>query len=71
MEVKSIEYHADVRLENHGSFFLFRPLTEKAKTWLRRTAPADAQFVDDALAVEPRFVLGVVNALGAAGFICE
>ena len=57
----------DLLTENHGSLYLFHPLTENAKDWLKRTAPADAQFLGRAMAVEPRYVQGVVDAAEADG----
>lgn len=54
-------------LENHGSIILMRPLDDAARTWLRETAPEDAQFMGDALAIEPRYVEGVLEAFRDAG----
>ncbi len=53
---------ADLKIENHGSIVLVRPLTDAGKEGLRRTAPEDAQFMGDAMAVEPRYVEGVTDA---------
>ena len=53
---------ADLQIENHGSIVLVRPLTDAGKEWLRRTAPEDAQFMSDAMAVEPRYIEGVAAA---------
>lgn len=52
----------DIRLENHGSLYLARPLTDAAKEWINRTAPEDAQFLGNALAIEPRYVSGFCDA---------
>ena len=60
---------ADFRLENTGgSLVLLRPLTVKAEEWLAETAPDDAQFLGRAMAIEPRFVQGVVDAAENDGF---
>lgn len=55
------------QLENHGSIWLLRPLDAAAREWLRETAPEEAQFMSDALAIEPRYVDGVVEAFTDAG----
>ncbi len=57
----------DLSLENYGSLFLVRPNTAAGKGWLRETAPEDAQFMGEAMAVEPRYVEGVVNAAQESG----
>lgn len=53
--------------ENHGSLWLFRPLDATAREWIHQTAPDDAQFMGDAMAVESRYVEGVQEAFEAAG----
>jgi hypothetical protein len=53
--------------ENHFSLWLFRPLDAAAKAWINETAPDDAQFMGDAMAVAPRYVEGVQAAFEAAG----
>lgn len=58
---------AQAQLENHGSIWLLRPLDNAAKEWLSETAPSDAQFFGDALAIEPRYVDGVVDAFTSVG----
>lgn len=44
----------DLAFENHGSLFLVRPLTAAGEAFLSETAPEDAQFFGNAMAVEPR-----------------
>ena len=53
---------ADLGIENHGSIFLVRPLTPAGQEWLDSTAPEDAQFMGNAMAVEHRFIEGTVEA---------
>lgn len=55
------------QLENHGSIWLLRPLDAAAREWLHQTAPEEAQFMGDALAIEPRYVEGVQQAFEEAG----
>ena len=47
----------DLRIENHGSICLFRPLTEAACGWLKEHCDSDEhQYFGSALVVEPRYV---------------
>lgn len=55
------------RLENHGSLWLVCPLSKRAVNWLTETAPEGASFLGRNLAVEPRYVHTVVDAISAAG----
>ena len=57
----------DFSIENHGSLYLVRPLTQQAKQWLRQSAPEEAQFMGSAMAVEPRYVEGVLEAAREEG----
>ncbi len=50
-------------VENHGSIALVLPLSDAAKEWLFETAPEDAQFMGSAMAVEPRYLQGVIAAI--------
>lgn len=60
----------DFTIEDHGSIMFFRPNNKTAKDWLRLTAPEDANFLSGAMAVEPRYAPGVLDALAAEGFSC-
>jgi len=57
----------DLYVENHGSLFLVRPVTREGTEWLADTAPDDAQFMGNAMAVEPRYIAGVIEAAQANG----
>lgn len=59
----------DFRIEDHGSVWLFRPLSSDAAKWLKETTPDDAQFLGEALAVEPRYMVDVMSAAAAAGLV--
>jgi hypothetical protein len=52
----------DLAFENHGSIWLVRPLTPAGQQFLDETAPEDAQFMGDAMVVEPRYVEDVQEA---------
>jgi len=55
----------DLRIENHGSLFLVRPDSDAGRKWLKDTAPEDAQFLGDAMAVEPRYIGLVIECAQA------
>lgn len=55
------------RIINGGSVCLFQPLDAEAKRWVADTAPSDAQFLGSSMAVEPRYVDGVIDAFEAEG----
>ena len=59
----------DARIEDHGSIFLVRPLTDCALGWLREHT--DGTWFGNALAVEHRFVADVVAGMRGAGFAVE
>ncbi len=63
------EPSADARVENHGTIFLVRPLTEPALDWL--TEHTDGTWFGNALAVEHRFVSDLVSGLRDCGFVVE
>ena len=47
----------DVHVENWGSLFLFRPLSDGASGWIERHVDvSSAMFFGGALVVEPRYV---------------
>lgn len=56
-----------IKLLNQGTLVMAYPVTDAAAAWLRETAPEDAQFRGRAMAIEPRYVQGVVDAFEAAG----
>lgn len=64
------EKKADFSTANHGSIWLVHPQTIEAQRWLFETAPDEAQFLGSALIVEPRYVMGVLEAAEDAGFQC-
>lgn len=46
----------DVAVSDHGTVFLFRPLTRAAESWIAdNVADRDSLWLGDALAVEARF----------------
>ena len=54
---------ADVKIENHGSLVLIRPLTEAGSDWLDENISEDAQHFGAAVVVEPRYVDAIVEGM--------
>ena len=58
----------DFTVENYGSVFFIRCHTERAKKFLVQSVEPDAQWFGDALAVEPRFIGGLLSSLREDGW---
>lgn len=56
----------DGYVENHGSIFLFRPVTVRLRRWLERHT--DAMWFGGAVACEARFARDLADGITAAGF---
>lgn len=59
----------DLRVENHGSIFLFRPMSDAGETWLRESVDAEALWFAGALACEPRYARGLADGASAEGLV--
>lgn len=57
----------DALLENHGTTWLVRPLTQVASDWIEGNVQEDAQFFGNALVVEHRFVGDLAEGMRADG----
>jgi len=57
----------DARLVNHGSLYLFHPLTRNAKRWINSNVGDEAQFFGNALVIEPRYVSDIVCGMADDG----
>jgi hypothetical protein len=58
---------ADVRVENHGTLFLFYPLTPAAEEWIAEHVSDDAQFWGPALVVEHRYARDLAAGMTGDG----
>jgi len=56
---------ADITVTDHGSIWLFRPLTEAAQEVFAEYIAEDAQWFGGALAVEARYAFGLAFDLEA------
>ena len=58
---------SDVIVENHGSVFLFQPLTASAAAWIAEHIADDAMRYAGALVVEPRYARDLAAGMLADG----
>lgn len=57
----------DVQVENHGSIFLFRILTDAAQSWVDENVSEEAQWMGNGLAVEHRYAEDLAQGMLNAG----
>jgi hypothetical protein len=62
---------ADFLVQNEGTIFLFRPLTEEAAAHLQENVQEDAQWFGGALVVEHRYARDLADQLTQDGFTVE
>lgn len=60
----------DIRIENHGSLFVFWPLSESAKSWVDENV-AEPTFLGGthAIVVEPRYARELADGMMADGLV--
>lgn len=58
----------DFTFENHGSIVLCRPQNEAAAEHLLNNVGSESPWFGDALAVEPRYVAGLIEGLRDNGW---
>jgi hypothetical protein len=61
----------DLRVENHGSIFLLRPVSELGDSWINEHIPEDAMHLGDAVAIEHRFIHDIVAGAIGDGLTVE
>jgi hypothetical protein len=60
---------ADFSVENHGTIVLLRPLSAECEEWVEeRVGNEETLTFGGAVAVEPRYIAPIVEALIAEGF---
>ena len=59
----------DIRIENHGSIFLLRPVSAIGSEWLDANIQSDALSFGDAVACEPRYVSDIGLGARADGLV--
>ena len=58
----------DFEVSSDGSIFLLRPLHPRAHTHIDQNLQSDAQWFGPAVAVEHRYIVGLVDQLRSEGF---
>jgi len=60
-------------IENHGSVFLLRPLTEAARNWIDEHIGADNGFqpMYPTVVIEPRYIEHIIHGLIEEGWACR
>lgn len=56
----------DVIIENHGTIFMFQPMTEQAENWIGNNV-ADPMFLGSVLCCEHRFAEDLANGMIESG----
>ena len=61
----------DVLVENHGSIFLLRPLTEFAREWVNEHIGQDNGYQPywPTVVIEPRYCEDLLNGIAADGLV--
>ena len=62
----------DVLVENHGSIFMFQPMTPAARAWIEEhVKPEPWQWYGGGLAVDPRYARDLADGMIADGLKVE
>jgi hypothetical protein len=64
--------YPDLEVQNEGSIFLLRPLTDTGAAWIgENLASEDVQYFGDALCVEHRFIGDIVEGAISDGLVVK
>jgi hypothetical protein len=63
----TVRNRPDIIVTDHRSLYLLLPVTRAAKRWVAANLPDDAPRLGQSVAVEPRFVLPIVEGARADG----
>jgi hypothetical protein len=66
-----VQEKADLFVQNEGSIFLLRPVSEAGEQWIYDNIPDDAQRFGDAIVVEHRYIRNIVAGAQADGLKVE
>lgn len=59
----SLQSEPDFYVENEGTIFLLRPISQAANDWVSEHIPADACFFGGAVVVEHRYIQDIVQGI--------
>ena len=71
MESTTEKNTVDIFVENYGSIFLFRPMTQAATDWIEQNVSGDRQWFGNALAVESRYALDLADGMRRDGLTLQ
>ena len=57
----------DFALVDHGSIAMLTPRTKAAREWIANNLPDDAPRMGNGVAIEPRYVLPILDGIDAEG----
>jgi hypothetical protein len=64
----STKQQPDVRVENHGTLFVFQPLTDAGRTWIDEHVESESwQWIGGGLSVEHRYAEHLATGMQADG----
>lgn len=63
----NVQIFPDFSVHNHGSIFLLRPHTERARNWISEHIPHDAYAFGEAVVVEHRYIAEIVRGIRTDG----
>ena len=61
----------DVSVSNHGTLFLFQPLSLAATEWIKENVGGETSYFGSALAVESRYALDLAGGMANNGLVIE
>jgi hypothetical protein len=59
----------DLSIQNEGSIFLLRALTDAGRDWIEANIPDDAQYFGGAVVVEHRYIADIAQGAIADGLV--
>lgn len=59
----------DLKVENHGSIFLLRPVSSTGQDWIDEHVDPEAQTLGNAVAVEHRYIRDIVEGAMEDGLV--
>jgi hypothetical protein len=61
----------DISVSNHGTIFLFQPLTEAAREWIDGNVVGETQWFGSALCVEHRYAYDLAVGMCRDGLVLQ
>lgn len=71
MTTSSKRQTVDLTVQNEGSIFLLRGVSNSGEDWIAENIPDDATTWGDAIVVEHRYIQDIIDGARAAGLTVE